>query len=63
VNIYNPKGQKIRTLSRNSLQQGEHSLIWNGKDHENNSVASGVYLYRLQVDGKTKATSKCLLLK
>jgi photosystem II stability/assembly factor-like uncharacterized protein len=63
VNIYNPKGQKIRTLSRNSLQQGEHSLVWNGKDDNNNSVASGVYLYRLQVDGKTKATSKCLLLK
>ena len=63
VNIYNLKGQKIRTLSRNSLQQGEHSLVWNGKDDKDNSVASGVYLYRLQVDGQTKATSKCLLLK
>jgi hypothetical protein len=63
VNIYNLKGQKIRTLSRNSLQQGEHNLVWNGKDDKDNSVASGVYLYRLQVDGQTKATSKCLLLK
>jgi len=63
VNIYNLKGQKIKTLSRNSLQQGEHSLVWNGKDDKDNSVASGVYLYRLQIDGQTKATSKCLLLK
>ncbi|MDY6916227.1 MAG: FlgD immunoglobulin-like domain containing protein, partial [Candidatus Cloacimonadota bacterium] len=63
VNIYNLKGQKIRTLSRNSLRQGEHNLVWNGTDDENNSVASGVYLYRLQADGQTKATSKCLLLK
>jgi len=61
--IYNLKGQKIKTLAQNEFTKGLHSIIWNGDDNNNKPVSSGVYLYKLHVNGKTEASKKCLLLK
>jgi len=61
--IYNIKGRKIKTLADNGFTQGSHSIIWNGDDDKNKSVSSGVYMYKLKVNGKTEAIRKCLLLK
>ena len=61
--IYNIKGQKIRSLLNDQITSGEHSIIWNGEDDSGKKVSSGVYLYKLQVNGKTEAVKKCLLLK
>ncbi|MDY6992880.1 MAG: FlgD immunoglobulin-like domain containing protein [Pseudomonadota bacterium] len=63
LNIYNIKGQKVKTLSNSVYPQGNHNVMWNGRDDNGQPVGSGVYFYRLQVDGKTRATRKCLLLK
>jgi hypothetical protein len=63
LNIYNIKGQKVKTLSNSVYPQGNHNVVWNGRDDNSQPVGSGVYFYRLQVDGKTQATRKCLLLK
>ncbi|MCK5052542.1 MAG: T9SS type A sorting domain-containing protein [Candidatus Cloacimonetes bacterium] len=63
LSIYNIKGQKIKSLVRESVESGKHSVIWNGVDSFGNSVSSGVYLYKLNVNGKTEAVKKCLLLK
>ncbi|MEA2095123.1 MAG: right-handed parallel beta-helix repeat-containing protein [Candidatus Cloacimonadota bacterium] len=61
--IYNIKGQKIKTLVSDQFTVGQHSIIWNGDDDFGNSISSGVYLYKLNVNGKTEAVKKCLLLK
>ncbi len=61
--IYNIKGQKIKTLAHNDFTKGSHSIIWNGKDMNKNSVSSGIYFYKLIVSGKTEAVNKCLLMK
>ncbi len=63
LSIYNIKGQIIKTLTSNEFTKGKHSIIWYGDDDFDNSVASGVYLYKLNVNGKTEAVKKCLLLK
>ena len=63
LNIYNIKGQKVKTLVNEVLPAGEHSAIWNGIDSNGNRVSSGIYFYRLKVNGKTDAVKKCLLLK
>ena len=63
LSIFNIKGQKIKTLVHNEFTKGSHSIIWNGNDDFGNSVSSGVYLYKLRVNGKTEAVKKCLLLK
>ena len=61
--IYNIKGQKIKTLIDKKMVLGKHSVIWNGKDDSGKSVTSGVYFYKLIVNGKIAAVKKCLLLK
>ena len=38
-------------------------LSWNGDDESDKSVSSGIYYYKLNVNGKTEAVKKCLLLK
>jgi len=63
LSIYNIKGQNIKTLTRNEFVEGQHSLIWNGNDESGNPVSSGIYYYKLSVNGKSEAVKKCLLLK
>ena len=63
ISIFNIKGQKVKTLANKEFNQGTHSLIWNGDDEIGNFVPSGVYLYKLNVNGKTESVNKCLLLK
>lgn len=63
LSIYNSKGQKVKTISDNYFEKGNHSAIWNGEDTKGNPVSSGVYLYKLNVNGKTEAVKKCILLK
>ena len=62
LEIYNLKGQKIKTIPV-ILSGVEGSVIWNGTDNSGQPVSSGLYLYKLKVNGKTEAVRKCLLLK
>jgi hypothetical protein len=61
--VYNIKGQKIKTIVNEKLEQGLHQTIWDGKNDNNRYVASGVYFYKLKVNNKNIAIKKCLLLK
>ncbi|MCK5051954.1 MAG: T9SS type A sorting domain-containing protein [Candidatus Cloacimonetes bacterium] len=63
LTIYNIKGQKVRILAHDDFTKGSHSIIWKGNDESGESVSSGVYLYKLNVNGKTEGTKKMLLLK
>ena len=62
INIYNIKGQKIRTLVNSVFPTGEHKVEWNGKDDNGMSLGSGVYLYELETDSGNE-TMKMLMLK
>ncbi len=63
LTIFNIKGQKVKTLINSNLDDGNHSVVWNGDDESNEPISSGVYFYKLKVNGKTEATKKMLLLK
>ncbi|MCK4654581.1 MAG: T9SS type A sorting domain-containing protein [Candidatus Cloacimonetes bacterium] len=62
LEIFNIKGEKIRTLINEELLSGEYKIVWNGKDNLNQPVPSGVYLYQLKIGNKIYA-KKMLLLK
>ena len=62
LEIYNIKGQKVKTLVNELLLAGEHSAIWDGRDSNGNRVSSGIYLYQLQT-GSEEQVRKMLLLK
>jgi len=62
IEIYNIKGQKVKTLANDKYQTGNHQVIWNGTDENNKSVGSGVYFYKMETADVT-VMKKCLLLK
>ena len=62
LEIYNLGGRLIKTLVNGIQPQGTQIVMWNGKDMRNNNVDSGVYLYRLKVNG-SEEIRKMLLIK
>jgi flagellar hook capping protein FlgD len=62
LEIYNSKGQKVKTLFNGYLNYGNHRILWNGKNENNQNVASGVYFYKMNTNGYI-ATKKMILLK
>lgn len=62
--IYNTKGQKVKTLLKNSfIEPGVLKTVnWNGTDDNNKQVASGIYHYRLETENKNYF-KKMLLIK
>ena len=59
LEIYNVRGQKVRTIQDGLMPAGPRVVTWNGKDESGLSQASGVYFGRLRtpsVDQVTKVT-------
>ena len=48
IDIYNIRGHLVKTLLNNHLQQGNHTVIWNGIDNHGQQVSSGVYFYQMR---------------
>lgn len=53
VEIFNVKGQKVKTLVNQMLSKGTHGLVWNGTSDEQNTVSTGVYFYKIVCDKET----------
>ena len=62
LDIFNLRGQLVRTLVNGNLNAGQHQVVWNGKDQAGRSVSSGVYLYRLTAKNYS-STKKAMLVK
>ncbi|MDO9578200.1 MAG: FlgD immunoglobulin-like domain containing protein [Candidatus Cloacimonadales bacterium] len=63
LEIYNIKGQKVKTLIDAQLSSGSYSVTWNGKNDAGKLVSSGEYISKLKVNGEEAAVQKMLLLK
>lgn len=62
VEIFNLKGQRVRTLLDEFKASGNHQVSWNGKDERGLAVGSGMYIVRLKSAHNSKS-AKILLLK
>ena len=62
LDIYNVKGQKVKSLVNDRQTAGRHDIVWNGKDDNGKSVSSGVFFYRMK-SGKYTSTKKMILMK
>ena len=62
IEIFNIRGQKIRTLLNEHIEQGYHSVIWHGTDDNERNVSSGVYFYKMETSDY-KSIKRMLLLK
>lgn len=62
INVYNSRGQLVRTLINESKAAGTYRVVWDGKDSNNRSVSSGIYYFRMEAQDYVK-TNKGLLIK
>ena len=62
VDIFDLLGQRVRTLVNEAKPAGFYSIGWNGYDDAGQAVASGVYFYRLEIEGFTDI-KKLMLVK
>ncbi|MBN2460734.1 MAG: T9SS type A sorting domain-containing protein, partial [Candidatus Cloacimonetes bacterium] len=62
LEVYNIKGQFIRTLVSGYRDAGVHSVIWDGTDEKDRAVPSGIYFYRMRTKQETE-TKKMILMK
>ena len=62
IDIFNIKGQKVRTLVNDYFSSGEYSVVWNGHDDTGNSVSSGIYFCRMNTTDFND-TKKMILIK
>ncbi len=62
LEIFNIKGEKIRSLANGIYPAGSYSLVWKGLDDAGKPVASGIYFYKLK-SKNIDVTRKMLLMK
>jgi hypothetical protein len=63
VNIYNLKGQLVKSLLHDNLNQGLHKVVWQGIDSVGKQVSSGVYFYKISSGNNKSVTKKIILMK
>ncbi len=60
--IFSVDGRRIRTLEGGVKPPGLHRAIWDGRNERGESVATGIYFYRLEAN-RVAAVKKMLLLR
>ncbi len=62
LEVYNIRGQKVKTLVNSMGKKGINCVVWNGDDMAGKAVSSGIYFYRLQTENQS-ITQKMLMVK
>ncbi|MFQ6092586.1 MAG: FlgD immunoglobulin-like domain containing protein [bacterium] len=64
LKIYNILGQEVRALVDEHKGPGYYEVTWDGRNEKGDEVSSGVYSYRLSVNGaRWSETRKMVLLR
>ncbi len=63
LEVFNTRGQRVKRLADSIYPRGRHSTHWLGVDESGDPVSSGIYFYRLEVEGGQVSAKKMLLLK
>ena len=53
--VYDVLGRRVRQVWDGPLGAGNHRFVWDGRDAAGKAVAAGVYVYRVEVDGRVEA--------
>ncbi len=62
INIYNTRGQLVRSFERGHDAAGHFSIVWDGRDSSGRELPSGVYLYNMS-SGRYSSSKKMVLKK
>jgi aminopeptidase N len=59
--IYDIRGRNIRGLKTGPARGGKNDVTWDGRDDRGRPVGSGIYLYRLEINGRIEMKRMVLL--
>ncbi len=62
IQIYNTRGQLIRTFKKTHENPGYYSAHWDGKDESGRMTGNGIYFYRMLCPGY-QSTRKMIMIK
>jgi hypothetical protein len=62
ISVYNIQGQTVKVLYKDFQQAGSHTVRWDGKDENNRSLTSGLYICRMQA-GEFHQSIKLMLIR
>jgi hypothetical protein len=62
IDIYNVRGQLVKSLVNETYEAGSHNAFWNGTDNNDQTVPSGVYFYQTKC-GRYTTSKKMILMK
>ena len=63
LNVYDISGKLVKTLVNDMKNTGKHSIVWDGTTQYGNSVANGMYIYKLISSENISISNKMILLK
>lgn len=61
IDLFNIKGQKVRTLYQGLLGKGNHKIAFNGKDDQDHSLSSGIYFSKIKCLNEVKVIKSILI--
>ena len=53
IDIYNVKGQLVKSLYSGHKNSGDHTIVWDGFDLKGKASSAGVYFYKIQTENET----------
>ncbi|MBI2502371.1 MAG: choice-of-anchor D domain-containing protein [Candidatus Latescibacteria bacterium] len=62
LEVYDLLGQRVRLLVDQTQEAGSHQAIWDGRDGQGQTMASGIYLYRVEA-GPFSAVRRLAVVK
>jgi len=62
LDIFNIRGEKIKTFVSNSIPIGNHKISWNGTNNDGIDLSSGIYFIKLLSNHKIQ-TDKIILIR
>ena len=62
IDVYNIRGQLVKTLVNDYQRAGQYSVIWDGKDERGRDAGSGIFFYRMK-SGSYSSTRKMIMMK
>jgi len=62
LEIFNIKGQLVKTIINEMLDKGDYTIFWDGRNNNSKPVSSGIYFYKIKA-AKNEISKKMLLIK
>ncbi len=63
IDIYNIKGQRVKSIPLDPGKAGEQFSYWDGRDEAGRQCSSGIYLLNLKVNGIRELSKKVTLIR